>query len=214
MQLNEIVHFWKDQCQDQSGRWMHKEDAPYFERYPHTFNLDYPVGPYVGDILNAPILILGANAGYSVTVTPDEFPDQDAIDRYLDRIKKPDTVWSGLSRYYYDKTNYGDLLERRRAVLVNACAYRSPKISEEKENKKLLEKLPSVKFTRQWLLRAVLPLAEKGEKLIIVKRPGLWKSLAHIEECENFVKDPAPANSRITSHAWQAVQARLATLDE
>lgn len=58
-----------------------------------------PVSPYVGDILNAPVIILGANAGYSEDKTPSEFVDQAAIDKYIMRVRNPATAdWSEMAQ--------------------------------------------------------------------------------------------------------------------
>ena len=43
----------------------------------HSFNLDYPVVPYIGNIREARVVILGANAGYSRDETPLEFAGVD-----------------------------------------------------------------------------------------------------------------------------------------
>ena len=39
----------------------------------HSFNLDYPPGPFVGDVDNVPGVILMANGGYDPALTPREF---------------------------------------------------------------------------------------------------------------------------------------------
>ena len=73
MKLGEIVKFLSEQRQSERGQWTYPADDPLFESAPHSFNLDFPVSPYVGDIVNAPVIILGASAGYDRHVTPTEF---------------------------------------------------------------------------------------------------------------------------------------------
>jgi len=126
--------------------------------------LDFPAGAYVGDILKAPVIILGANGGYDKSITPKEFEETGSTEKFLDRISSPSTVDRSVVSPYYDKVNYGCYFEDGRAVLINACAYRSRKISEEPGNKKLAEQLNSVSFTRKWLVEAVLPLAKSGKR--------------------------------------------------
>ena len=212
MELKEIVEFWGEQTRNSLGQWVHPTDDEHFRANQHSFNLDFPVSPYVGDILSAPIIILGANAGYSASMTPSEFPDEAAMDAYLARVRRPSSSdWSFVSTYY-GTVNYGPLLVTGKAALINACPYRSPKISEEPENKRLLKHLPSVEFTRRWLLEAVMPLADAGQKLVIAKRPGLWRLPAKVRQLSGVVVDPAPVSPQITGVPWAAVQQRLQEL--
>ena len=64
MVIEDIVSYWRDQRRSDTGQWLHPNDAEIFREIEHSFNLDFPVSPYVGDIVHAPIIILGANAGY------------------------------------------------------------------------------------------------------------------------------------------------------
>lgn len=193
-----MVTFWRGQQLKVDGRWAHRLDVDTFAAEPHSFNLDHPVNPYVGDVLNAPVVILGANGGYSAELTPTEFPDDDAVRTYLDRVDNPmDADWSFVSQYY-DRTNYGDLVASGQAVLVNACAYRSVKITEEPVNRRLIKRLESALFTRRWLLEAVLPMAAAGERLVVIKRGGQWNLPGHVSLAPGVVRDPAPVSPRIT----------------
>jgi hypothetical protein len=177
MQLDAIVDFWKEQTCD-AGRWSHPLDAQTLDTLVTSFNLDYPVSPYIGDMHNAPVVILNANAGYDAIMTPAEFPSQGAIERYLDQVRNPSScAWTAVSPYYLSR-NYGRLIQSRKAVVVNASPYRSTKISAEKANRAAIEALPSTKFHRQWLREALLPAAGKGLRLVIAHRWGLWK-LSH-----------------------------------
>ncbi len=207
--IRDLVNFWLPQYRNQCGQWVHPADETTFSRRRHSFNLDFPVSPFVGNVLGAPVVILGANAGYRSDVTPEEFPDQQAIDTYLERVRRPEAAdWSVVARYYTG-VNYGSAIETGRAVLVNACAYRSPKISSEPENRKVVEELASAKYTREWLLNAVLPLARVGGRLIVVKRPGLWNLPPNVRTSPGVVIDPAPISPQVTGMAWQAIREYL-----
>ena len=205
-ELQAIVTFWsKQRC---AGRkWLHPDDEQMLLREPHSFNLDFPAGQYVGDILRAPVVILGANGGYSAQ-TPKEFRSQDCVQQFLARQKDPSNAeWhSSLPRYYHE-TNYGQWLADGRAALLNACAYRSPKISPD--NRKLVKNLQSARFTRSWLLEVLIPLAQSGQRLVVVKRPGLW-NLPDLRGTAGVVCDPAPISPLITGGALRAVQRFLA----
>ena len=171
MQIGAIVDFWRgEQKPDDLGRWTHRLDRPLLDAGPHSFNLDYPVSPYVGAVLTAPVVIISSNAGYDSDKTPTEFPDAASIHAYVARIDEPACAnWRSVSRYY-DNTNYGKFIDSGQVVMINASPYRSPMLSNEPDNIDLLPKLPTSIFNRDWLLQAVLPLAAKGERLIVVKR--------------------------------------------
>jgi hypothetical protein len=207
MQIDDVVGFWRGQQEaDAQGRWMHRQDRPVLGGESHSFNLDHPVSPYIGDVLNAPIVILNANAGYKPDLTPTEFPDAASVSAYIARVDDPSgSDWSFVSRYYND-TNYGHLVASGKVVVVNACAYRSPRISDKKEadNRAMIKSRPSSKLMRQWLLEAVLPLAAKGERLIINNRGKHWR-LGPAADAPGVVRDPCPASALITSTALSAM---------
>lgn len=211
MQIEDIVTFWRDQQQaDEQGQWAHRLDRKLLDAGPHSFNLDHPVSPYIGDVLTAPVVILNANAGYNPALTPTEFPDAASVSAYTGRVDDPSgSDWSFVSRYYND-TNYGHLVATGKVVVVNACAYRSPKISDKKEanNRAMIKRLPSSIMMRRWLLEAVLPVAAKGDRLIINNRGQHWR-LGHAADAPGIVRDPCPASPRITSTAFSAMNAFL-----
>ncbi len=206
MRLEDVVTFWKQQNRPIRGVWIHPADAELLFNKPHSFNLDFPAGPYVGDILQAPVVILGANAGYSSN-TAREFQGRDSIRKYLARTASPsDHDWTATGRPYYEERNYGRLLFDGRAVLINACAYRSPRISSERDNQEIVKHLPSVKYTRCWLLECVIPLAEMGKRFVVAKRGGLWRLPKKLREANGVVFDPAPISPDITRGPMMAVE--------
>ena len=209
MHVSEIVEYWAQFGRDEAtGQWTHPDDRAVLAG-PHSFNFDYPTCPYLGPVTSAKVVILGANGGYSPTATPDEFPDAEAFERYLERIRAPMTAdWSNVSPYY-DRVNYGPLVYRGDAVWINASPYRSPRISAEPDNRRLVGLLPSSAFIRRWLIDAVVPLAARGERLVVVKRPGLWRLPREVRTATGVVVDPAPVSPQLTSGPWTAVQTFL-----
>jgi hypothetical protein len=178
---------------------------PLFSKVSHTFNLDYPVSPYVGNICESRVLILGANAGYDPTSTSAEFQNVESVRAYLARVNAPaDADWSAIHRYYKN-VNYGDMIMNGIAALVNACAYRSPRISEEMGNRALIRELPSCIFTRRWLREIVVPLASDGRILVVAKRPGLWE-ISNLRGARGIVFDPAPVSPQLSQSTLQAIR--------
>lgn len=206
MQVSDIVEYWARFGRDEAtGRWTHPDDRAVLAGR-HSFNLDYPTCPYLGPVTSAKVVILGANGGYSPTATPDEFPDAESFERYLERIRDPESAdWSNVSPYY-DRVNYGPLVYRGDAVWINASPYRSPRISAEPDNQRLVKFLPTSVFIRRWLIDAVVPLAARGERLVVVKRPGLWQLPPEVKTATGVIVDPAPISPQLTSGPWKAVQ--------
>src|SRR5665647_2412522 len=119
-------------------------------------------------------------------------PDAEAFERYLGRIRDPESAdWSNVSPYH-DRVNYGPLVYRGDAVWINASPYRSPRISAEPDNQRLVRLLPTSAFIRRWLIDVVVPLAARGERLIVVKRPGLWRLPREVRTAMGVIVDPAP----------------------
>ncbi len=178
MDINEIVRFWTKQLKTPKCWWLHPRDRELLEQRPNSFKLDFPAAPFVGNIVGAPIVVLVANPGYHSTATPYEFRCGEVdINRHLKQIQCPDTAdWTGAGGSYYQTVNYGHMILEGKLAVVDVCAYRSCKISQERPNQKLLDELPSVQFTRKWLINCILPLANNAERLIVAKRPKLWGS--------------------------------------
>ena len=208
--LDIIVNFWRRQHRTGAGMWLHPDDERVLAGHPHPFNLDFPAGPYVGDILHAPIIILGANGGYDAERTPAEFAPDNAILDHLSCIASPSTSAWTVPSYYYDKANYGPLLADGRAALMNACAYRSTRINADV--RRIAKLLPSVTAARAWLLERIIPLANKGTRLVVIKRPGLWNLPYYARESRGMVVDPAPVSPRMTGGARDSIKKRLARL--
>jgi hypothetical protein len=137
-------------------------------------NLDFPPPAFVGDVTTARIFILMANGGFDADLTPREFASPDAAEIYRQALRKPRRSTSQYTSLYYMRGAMGEWLSLGKAAVVNALAYRSPKISGEPENRKLADHLPSVVFHRRWLRTQLLPAAEAGKVLVIIKRPPLW----------------------------------------
>lgn len=201
----DLPSYWSMVLKTSQG-WVHPEDEDDLEREPHSFNLDFPPPAFVGDVVNAKIIILAANGGYKSTATAEEFAAQGAAERYLKRLSRPtEADWREVAPYY-SKINYADLVCSGRAVIVNACAYRSPKISEEPDNRKLIKKLRSVQMTRSWLMEVVLPEMQAGKRVVVGKRQGLWDLPSIVKESAGFVADPAPVSPHLSAVVWERLK--------
>ncbi len=201
----ELPEYWNRMRKTALG-WVHPEDEELLSGAAHSFNLDFPPPAFVGDVTKARIIILAANGGYKPDVTPKEFDEPGSEIRYMKRISNPGGAdWSDVAPYY-DGVNYAELLVNGTAALINVCAYRSRKISEEPENKRLLARLPSVHFNRMWLLKTIFPQVESGKKVVVGKRHGLWKLPAYATSCSGFIRDPAPVSPHLSNYVWKELQ--------
>ncbi|MDP2818346.1 MAG: hypothetical protein Q8O29_08710 [Polaromonas sp.] len=201
----DLSGYWSKVRQTKQG-WAHPDDEDLLGREPHTFNLDFPPPAFVGDIENAKIIVLAANGGYSASVTPGEFAAIGAADRYLKRLSFPaEADWQEVAPYYRG-INYSELVFSGKAAIVNACAYRSPKISEEPDNRRLIKKLHSAQFTRRWLIEVVLPQMQAGSRVIVGKRHGLWDLPSSIKQSNGFIADPAPVSPHFSVAVWEQLK--------
>lgn len=169
--MQNIVDFWK-----RLDGAIHPQDAPVFEGHgAHGFSLDYPPPAYIGDIVNAPVIILDNNGGYDPVMTPREFPDKEACAEFRAALASPaplDTKARYVSPYYRSR-NFTHLLASGEAALVNAVAYRSVD-GNAPGVKALTRALPSAQCHRDWLQNEVLSLADRGECFVVVHRISRW----------------------------------------
>ena len=186
---------------------VHPADVLEFELRPdHGFNLQFPPPAFIGDIINAPIIILENNGGYSASLTPAEFPDQNADDEFRDMLSKPRPVSRNertISPYYLER-NYTQWLVDGVAALVNGVAYRSVD-GKAKHVNKMTKSLPSALFHQQWLRQVLLPQAERGDRFIIVHRWTRWNRAAEaLRDCPNAVFSSAPVSPNLTTNETRA----------
>ena len=175
---------------------VHPDDAPVLASHrEHTFNLDFPPPAFIGDVDNAPVVILMLNGGYDQAITPTEFPT--AADRveYVEWLKGARAEAPRNLSPYYTKQDVFQWVREGKAVIVNAAAYRSAKITNEPWNQKVARHLPSVRAHQKWLLEEALPAAKKGSRCIIAHRWSLWNCApASIGDAANVYFSRCPAS--------------------
>jgi hypothetical protein len=204
LSLGDIVDFWAGkQTKSDNGQWTHKLDHSKFEAGSHGFHLNFPVSPYVGNILDAPIIMLNLNGGYDPVMTPSEFASPGAEEAYLTRVADPaGGDWTFVSKYY-DALQYGNFIRSGRVALINACAYRSPNLPKGSPARAIAESLPSVNFHRRWLSEALVPAARSRKRVIVANRWGLWN--VKLADKSAIIFDPAPVSAHISQSTWPKV---------
>jgi hypothetical protein len=120
------------------------------------------------------VLLLMANGGYDPDKTATEFSAPYAAAAYRRRLYDPAATDAAAVARYYSTGNYGNLLADGTLALVNAVAYRSPRLSDERHNQELVPHLLSVQAHREWLIKEVIPEAKAGRRLIVAHRWGNW----------------------------------------
>lgn len=180
---------------------IHPNDESEFRRFPdHGFNLEFPPPAFVGDVINAPVLILDNNGGYDAARTPREFPGAEARDEYRDMLANPRPISHKdrtVSPYYLSR-NYSRWLVEGTAALVNGVAYRSVD-GKAKNVERLTRSLPSALFHQRWLHEEVLPMADRGERFVVVHRWTRWNGAAEIfRGHRNAIFSSAPVSKDLT----------------
>jgi hypothetical protein len=201
-----IREFWA-----QLNGSIHPLDIPYFKKAEgkHSFNLDYPPPAFIGDVDNAKVIVLMASGGFGKE-TQLEFPTQDDHQEHIDwLVGRRKEMPKNLSRYYIDN-NLFSWIESGKAVLVNAIAYRSPKISEEPENEALGKTLPSYQASLAWLNQEVLPLTLKNQRLLVAHRWRLWGlNRNSINSPENLIFSNNPVSPHLSELTKGKIRAWL-----
>ena len=204
----QISEYWS-KLQRTSLGWIHPDDEHVLTRSNTSFNFDFPPPAFVGDVLTARVIILTANGGYDPVVTSKEFATPAAEARYVHRLSHPTKVdWAEVAPYY-SNVNYAQYLTSRKVALVNACAYRSRKISEEPTNRRAIRLLPSAAFNLRWLIEEILPDAHRGARIIVGKRHGLWNLPDEVKTSPGFLADPAPVSPHLSGVVLSRISALL-----
>jgi hypothetical protein len=192
---------------------VHPDDALAFSReVDHGFNLDFPPPAFIGDIVNARVIILDNNGGYDPLTTPGEFPDQKAHDEFRQMLAEPHPVnpkARSMSPYYL-RRNYSKWLISGEAVLVNGVAYRSVNGKERAVNR-LTKTLPSAIFHQKWLRETLGPLAERGDRFVVVHRWSRWNNAANVMlGLPTSIFSLAPISKDLTANELSAARSFLA----
>lgn len=198
-----ITKYWKNRQSGIDGVWCHEDDREVLREKHHSLNLDHPVSPYIGDIEHASVVMLMANGGYG----PQTYKEFSDIPSYLNRIDNAGAAdWTGISNYY-EKEKYWPLIHSGKLAILNVCAYRSPMLSEEPENQRMISIIPSCLFARKWMVKTLVPAAERGDRLIVAKRCGQWGVRPEFWNRPGIARGPMQRGSNITKEP-------MAKLDE
>jgi hypothetical protein len=173
--------------------------------------LEFPPPAFIGDIDNAKVVILMASGGYNAE-TNKEFPDASDHQEYIDWLAgRRAEIPKNLSKYYIDQRIFS-WIDDGRAVIANAIAYRSPKISEEPANIKLGTSLPSNRVHKAWLNNEIFPMAKRNERLVVAHRYSLWGlRKAHPPIHQNLLFSPNPASPYLSLPIKKIIQDWLRT---
>lgn len=202
--LRSIVDYWGEL----EGS-VHPKDVPVFDRFwDHGCNLDFPPPAYIGDIVNAPVIILDNNGGFDPRMTPAEFPDAQAHNDFREVLANPrplDLAERTVSPYYRSR-NYTRFLTSGCAALVNGVAYRSVN-GRSKGIGALTKILPSALFHQKWLHHAILPLVARGERFLVVHRWSRWNGTVDVFRGHPMaVFSTAPVSKDLTGQELTAVE--------
>lgn len=190
---------------------VHPDDKTTFAQFPdHGFNLDFPPPAFIGDVINAPVIILDNNGGYNSSRTPREFPNQQAHRRFREALSNAETASSDWTAPYYLERNYTQWLKSGKAALVNGIAYRS-RDGNENRIKELTRRLPSGIFHREWLRKHLLPQVIVGERCVVVHRWARWNGAAGLlQGRDNVIFSTAPISKDLTAQEYSVAAAFLA----
>ncbi len=187
---------------------VHPDDVSTFRSNKHSFNLDFPPPAFIGDVDNAPVIILMLNGGYEETMTKSEFTDPNDRQEYIEWLGgRSLKIPRNLSPYYTQQKIF-PLIRGGSVAIVNAVAYRSPKITIEKENRRVAKTLPSANLHRQWLMEEVVPEARRNKRLVVAHRTSLWDLKQHrgeLKQNANFLFSTNPVSPYISEQTHERI---------
>lgn len=191
------------------------DDLAVFQKFgSHGFNLDFPPPAFIGDVVNAPVIILDNNGGYNSESTKLEFPDSEAHGEFRDLLANPRSVDPServISSYYLNR-NYTRWLEQGVAALVNGVAYRSED-GNSKGVKAMTKSLPSALTHQHWLRHSLYPLVESGQRFVVVHRWARWNGAHEVfEDSPYAVRSSAPISKNLTAREVKEVHKFLSNI--
>ena len=184
---------------------VHPDDEPVLRARPHRFNLDFPPPAFLGDVVNAPVILLFANGGYDAVLTAEQFADPAAVDAHLRRLHRAEAPELTEIAAYYATKAYSGWLASGDVAIVNAVAYRSPRLSTERDNWRIIPHLPSYGVHRRWMIEQLLPEVSGEERLVVVHRNGLWK-IDRARAPKGVLFSPAPASPHLSRSTVRSIQ--------
>lgn len=198
----ELAKYW-GQLEDS----VHPDDKHVFAKEEdHGFNLDFPPPAFIGDVVNAQVIILDNNGGFNPRLTPAEFPDEEACEEYRYSLANPrpvDPSARSMSPYYVSR-NFSNWLIGGEAALINGVAYRS-KDGGAKGVARLTKTLPSALFHQRWLREMLVPLVQKKERFVVVHRWSRWnKATDSLRGLPNVIFSEAPISKDLTAKEYEA----------
>ena len=192
-----IVLFWR-----RLAGTVHPDDQAILDREPHSFNLDYPPPAYVGDVENAPVILLYSNGGYDPQTTPQEFASPADAARLREYLHAPTQIDPAKISPWCGHRNFAELINAGTLALINAVPYRSPLLSSEPANRRVARMLPSRLAANRWLAGEVL---SRQDRLVLLHRGRPYWNLP-VGPAAQVLLSPNPISSDLTKPLLEAAQ--------
>jgi hypothetical protein len=158
----------------------HPDDEAALKTNPHGFPLDTLVGPWMGPIRTAPVIILTLNGnlvGNGEEARAAQMPVARAFAAHNLTGDAPLPDWHAIGnpaglgwttgRLTQFELSYKDAADK--VAFVNLIAYKS-KDGSKHMNMRMANKLPSSLMMQAWMRDTIFPEAEAGERLVICLR--------------------------------------------
>jgi hypothetical protein len=169
----DLLRFWTKAI---PSLQVHPDDAPVLDAYPHSLALDTLVGPWMGPVRTAPVVLLTLNGGIGANGVEVAEAQMPAVREFMVQNLGGDAPLPAF------KTNPAgrEWTERRLAqfglsyqaaatkvAFVNLIPYRSRAGSDDMRTAKRLE---SYRLVRSWAHDTLFPQAEAGERVVVCLR--------------------------------------------
>jgi hypothetical protein len=172
MNTENLLAFWAKAIPDLQR---HPDDCAALAANRHAFALDTLVGPWMGPIATAPVVLLTLNGGLSATgveareaLTPEARAN--TARNLAGHAPLPDFATNPGGRSWTEGRlrQFGlTYADKARVTFVNLMPYRS---REGAQDKHMTGKLASVRAIRSWARETLFPEARNGKRVVVCLR--------------------------------------------
>jgi hypothetical protein len=165
-----LTAFWRLMKPDQT---IHPLDRRVLERANHTFRLAEPPPAFIGDIENAPVVVLCSNGGWNEQTSREFLHEDNSPAKFVARLHTSAACNPAIVSPYYGRSNLASYIARGTVALLNLIPYRSPELGKEPRNANLANDLDSSKYAARWVKDVLMPVVKQGDRKVFLKR-NIW----------------------------------------
>lgn len=173
----DIVDFWSGMERGSRIHWADEKIFKRISKHRHGFETNCLPACFIGDIKNAPLVLLYLSPGLSDQDSKDA-DSEEGKDHYARCWKGqepiPATGWAGEKWFKSRTKRFGHYdIVRKKTAIFNIGAYHSKDVKDYAS----LMSLPSSRVALNWAQEVLFPEAEMGKRVVICMRSAAYWGL-------------------------------------